>query len=458
MKLTEKLGKNYSSAPLSMKIGQTDRLDIQSYNKIKSMVHSRLVDLFDLGTIDEVPKDTLRGWIKDVISDVTTAENVPLNAREQKTLISDVMNEILGLGPIEPLLQDDSVQDILVNTYSQVYVERSGILESTSIQFRNNDHLMQIIDRVVSAVGRRIDESSPMVDARLPDGSRVNAIIPPLAVDGPMLSIRKFGYSPLKLDDLLNNESIVPEIVEYLEAAIKSKLNILISGGTGSGKTTLLNILSGFIPVFERIITIEDSVELQLQQPHVVKLESRPPNVEGRGEVTLRDLVRNSLRMRPDRIIVGEVRGAEAMDMLQAMNTGHPGSMSTIHANSTRDALSRLEVMLSMGATSISERALMSLTASAINVIIQLARLPDGKRRLVSLSEITGMQGDIIAMQEIFTFEQEGVDSSGNILGSFRSTGVQSSYIDYMERAGTGLNPDIFNLNRKVARKKSWND
>jgi len=458
MKLTEKLGKNYSSAPLSMKIGQTDRLDIQSYNKIKSMVHSRLVDLFDLGTIDEVPKDTLRGWIKDVISDVTTAENVPLNAREQKTLISDVMNEILGLGPIEPLLQDDSVQDILVNTYSQVYVERSGILESTSIQFRNNDHLMQIIDRVVSAVGRRIDESSPMVDARLPDGSRVNAIIPPLAVDGPMLSIRKFGYSPLKLDDLLNNESIVPEIVEYLEAAIKSKLNILISGGTGSGKTTLLNILSGFIPIFERIITIEDSVELQLQQPHVVKLESRPPNVEGRGEVTLRDLVRNSLRMRPDRIIVGEVRGAEAMDMLQAMNTGHPGSMSTIHANSTRDALSRLEVMLSMGATSISERALMSLTASAINVIIQLARLPDGKRRLVSLSEITGMQGDIIAMQEIFTFEQEGVDSSGNILGSFRSTGVQSSYIDYMERAGTGLNPDIFNLNRKVARKKSWND
>jgi len=458
MKLTEKLGKNYSRAPLSMKIGQTDRLDIQSYNKIKSMVHSRLVDLFDLGTIDEVPKDTLRGWIKDVISDVTTAENVPLNAREQKTLISDVMNEILGLGPIEPLLQDDSVQDILVNTYSQVYVERSGILESTSIQFRNNDHLMQIIDRVVSAVGRRIDESSPMVDARLPDGSRVNAIIPPLAVDGPMLSIRKFGYSPLKLDDLLNNESIVPEIVEYLEAAIKSKLNILISGGTGSGKTTLLNILSGFIPIFERIITIEDSVELQLQQPHVVKLESRPPNVEGRGEVTLRDLVRNSLRMRPDRIIVGEVRGAEAMDMLQAMNTGHPGSMSTIHANSTRDALSRLEVMLSMGATSISERALMSLTASAINVIIQLARLPDGKRRLVSLSEITGMQGDIIAMQEIFTFEQEGVDSSGNILGSFRSTGVQSSYIDYMERAGTGLNPDIFNLNRKVARKKSWND
>jgi len=458
MKLTEKLGKNYSRAPLSMKIGQTDRLDIQSYNKIKSMVHSRLVDLFDLGTIDEVPKDTLRGWIKDVISDVTTAENVPLNAREQKTLISDVMNEILGLGPIEPLLQDDSIQDILVNTYSQVYVERSGILESTSIQFRNNDHLMQIIDRVVSAVGRRIDESSPMVDARLPDGSRVNAIIPPLAVDGPMLSIRKFGYSPLKLDDLLNNESIVPEIVEYLEAAIKSKLNILISGGTGSGKTTLLNILSGFIPIFERIITIEDSVELQLQQPHVVKLESRPPNVEGRGEVTLRDLVRNSLRMRPDRIIVGEVRGAEAMDMLQAMNTGHPGSMSTIHANSTRDALSRLEVMLSMGATSISERALMSLTASAINVIIQLARLPDGKRRLVSLSEITGMQGDIIAMQEIFTFEQEGVDSSGNILGSFRSTGVQSSYIDYMERAGTGLNPDIFNLNRKVARKKSWND
>ena len=457
MKLTEKLGKSHSSGSLSMKIGQADRLNLQSYNKIKSMVHSRLVDLFDLGAIDDVPKETLRGWIKDVISDVTTAENVPLNARERGTLITDVMNEILGLGPIEPLLQDDSVQDILVNTYSQVYVERSGILESTSIQFRNNDHLMQIIDRVVSAVGRRIDESSPMVDARLPDGSRVNAIIPPLAIDGPMLSIRKFGYSPLRLEDLIVNESIVPEIVEFLEAAIKSKLNILISGGTGSGKTTLLNILSGFIPISERIITIEDSVELQLQQPHVVKLESRPPNVEGRGEVTLRDLVRNSLRMRPDRIIVGEVRGAEAMDMLQAMNTGHPGSMSTIHANSTRDALSRLEVMLSMGATTISERALMSLMSSAINMIIQLTRLPDGKRRMISLSEITGMQGDIIAMQEIFVFEQEGVDSSGNILGSFRSTGIQSSYLEHMKRAGAGLNPNIFNFSKRVAQKKSWN-
>lgn len=458
MKLTERLGKGHSGTSLSMKIRQTDHLSIDSYNKIKSMVHSRLVDLFDLGAIDDVPKETLRRWTKDVISDVTTTENIPLNAGERETLISDVMNEILGLGPIEPLLQDDSIQDILVNTYDRVYVERSGILEPTSIQFRNNDHLMQIIDRIVSAVGRRIDESSPMVDARLPDGSRVNAIIPPLAVDGPMLSIRKFGYSPLRLKDLLVGESLVPEIVEFLEAAIKSKLNILISGGTGSGKTTLLNILSGFIPVSERVITIEDSVELQLQQPHVVKLESRPPNVEGRGEVTLRDLVRNSLRMRPDRIIVGEVRGAEAMDMLQAMNTGHPGSMSTIHANSTRDALSRLEVMLSMGATAISERALMALTSSAINMIIQLTRLPDGKRRMVSLSEITGMQGDIIAMQEIFVFEQEGVDSSGNILGSFRSTGIQSSYLEHMQRTGAVLNRNIFNFTRRVGREKSWNN
>jgi len=452
MKLTEKLGVIRSNKRLSEKISTGARLDIQSYHKIKSAVHSRLVDLIDLSTIEEVPEESLREWIRDVLGDVSAAENVPLNKKEQGALISDVMDEILGLGPIEPLIRDDTIQDILVNTYKQVYVEKAGVLHLTPVQFRDNDHLMQIIDRIVSAVGRRIDESSPMVDARLSDGSRVNAIIPPLAIDGPMLSIRKFGYSPLKLDDLLAGGSIAPEIVEFLEAAIRSKLNILLSGGTGSGKTTLLNILSSFIPEEERVITIEDSAELQLQQPHVVRLESRPPNVEGRGEVTLRDLVKNSLRMRPDRIIVGEVRGPEAMDMLQALNTGHPGSMSTIHANSSRDALSRLEVMVGMGAMTISERALRSLTASAINIIVHLARLPDGKRRFISLSEITGMEGDIIAMQEIFVFEQEGVDASGNIYGSFKSTGIPSVFSEHIRIAGVKLSRNVFNFHHEAGK------
>ena len=454
MKLTEKLGVIRSNKTLSEKILTVARLDIQSYYKIKSAVHSRLVDLIDLSAIEEVPEESLREWIRDVLRDVSAAENVPLNRKEQGTLISDVMDEILGLGPIEPLIRDDTIQDILVNTYKQVYVEKAGVLHLTPVQFRDNDHLMQIIDRIVSAVGRRIDESSPMVDARLSDGSRVNAIIPPLAIDGPMLSIRKFGYSPLKLDDLLSGGSIAPEIVEFLEGAIRSKLNILLSGGTGSGKTTLLNILSSFIPEYERVITIEDSAELQLQQPHVVRLESRPPNIEGKGEVSLRDLVKNSLRMRPDRIIVGEVRGPEAMDMLQAMNTGHPGSMSTIHANSSRDALSRLEVMVSMGAMTISEMALRSLTASAINIIVHLARLPDGKRKLMSVSEITGMKGNIIAMQDIFVFEQEGIDASGNIYGSFKSTGIPSVFSEHIRIAGVKLSRNVFNFRREAENRK----
>lgn len=455
MKLAEKLGVIRPNKTLSEKISTGARLDIQSYHKVKSAVHSRLVDLIDLSAIEEVPEESLREWIRDVLRDVSAAENVPLNRKEQGTLISDVLDEILGLGPIEPLIRDDTIQDILVNTYKQVYVEKAGVLHLTPVQFRDNDHLMQIIDRIVSAVGRRIDESSPMVDARLSDGSRVNAIIPPLAIDGPMLSIRKFGYSPLKLDDLLSGGSIAPEIVEFLEGAIRSKLNILLSGGTGSGKTTLLNILSSFIPEYERVITIEDSAELQIQQPHVVKLESRPPNIEGRGEVSLRDLVKNSLRMRPDRIIVGEVRGPEAMDMLQAMNTGHPGSMSTIHANSSRDALSRLEVMVSMGAMTISEMALRSLTASAINIIVHLVRLPDGKRKLMSVSEITGMQGDIIAMQDIFVFEQEGVDASGNIYGSFKSTGIPSVFSEHIRIAGVKLSRNVFNFRREAEKQET---
>jgi len=452
MKLVEKLGMVRPTSEAYEKLAPGAELDVQSYHKIKSTVHTRLVDLLDFSTIEDVPEQTLKELIRDVIRDVSVTENVPLNRKEQDTLISDVMDEILGLGPIEPLLKDDTVQDILVNTYKQVYVEKKGVLYLTPIQFRDNEHLMQIIDRIVSTVGRRVDESSPMVDARLSDGSRVNAVIAPLSIDGPMLSIRKFGYTPIQLEDLLSGNSIVPEIVEFLSGAIKSKLNILLSGGTGSGKTTLLNVLSAFIPTAERIITIEDSAELQLQQPHVVRLESRPPNMEGKGDVSIRDLVKNSLRMRPDRIIIGEVRGAEAMDMLQAMNTGHPGSISTIHANSARDALSRLEVMVGMGAMTISETALRSLVTSAIHIIVHLARLPDGKRRFISLSEITGMENGKITMQDIFIFEQEGMDSSGNIFGRFKATGIPTAFSRHIEHSGIKLSRNIFNFDYKAGK------
>ena len=450
MKLVEKLKTEKSEIIPSVTTVPDSDLEIQTYHTLKSKVHSRLVELLDLNAIDEIPIESLRRSIREVI--ISESENFPINLKEQELLVSDIINEIRGLGPIEPLIQDDTVQDILVNTYSRVYVERSGMLEAVPVQFRDDEHLMQIIDRIVSAVGRRIDESSPMVDARLADGSRVNAIIPPLAIDGPALSIRKFGYAPMKLNNLLARESITPEIVEFLKGAIRSKLNLLISGGTGGGKTTMLNILSAFIPHSERIITIEDSAELQLQQPHVVRLESRPVNVEGKGEVRLTDLVKNSLRMRPDRILVGEVRGSEAMDMLQAMNTGHQGSMSTIHANSPRDALSRLEVMVGMGSMIISEKALRALTASAINIVVHLTRLPDGKRRLISVSEITGMSGDVIAMQEIFMFDQQGVDSAGNIYGEFRATGVPSIFADHIERSGNKLNPEIFKFHHKIEK------
>ncbi|HDM78630.1 MAG TPA: CpaF family protein [Deltaproteobacteria bacterium] len=414
------------------------------------MVHFRLVNELDLTSITEMSRDALASTIRDTLIDITSAENLPLNKQEREMLVSDLMNEILGLGPIEPLMQDDSVQDILVNGYSQVYIERGGILYLTPIRFRDNNHLMQVIDKIVSAIGRRVDESSPMVDARLPDGSRVNVIIPPLALDGPMLSIRKFGHNPLTMENLLEWKTITSEIVEYLKAAVKSKLNILISGGTGAGKTTLLNILSGYIPDSERIITIEDSAELKLHQPHVVRLESRPPNIEGKGEVTLTDLVKNSLRMRPDRIIVGESRGAEVMDMLQAMNTGHQGSMSTIHANSPKDALSRMEIMLSMGSFYFSERAMRGLIASAINIVIQLARLPDGKRRLISVSEIMGMDGNDIKIEDIFRFEQKGVKNDGTIMGTFRSTGVRSRFLEHIKSYGIHLDEKIFNFRKDV--------
>lgn len=453
MKLVEVFsGKTSKSEPVK-KTTDSSHFDLETYNRIKTRIHTQLVDLLDLNAIADIPKESLRASIKDVVVDVTEREKFPINLKEQENIISDVLNEILGLGPIEPLMQDDTIQDILVNKYSSIYVERNGLLEKVPFQFRDDEHLMQIIDRIVAGVGRRIDESSPMVDARLSDGSRVNAIIPPLAIDGPCLSIRKFGYTPMKLSNLLERQSITPEIIEYLKGVVVSKLNLLISGGTGGGKTTLLNILSAFIPHEERVVTIEDSAELQLQQPHVVRLESRPPNIEGRGEVKLTDLVKNSLRMRPDRIIVGEVRGAEAMDMLQAMNTGHQGSMSTIHSNSARDALARLEVMVRMGALMVSENALRSLTASAINVIIHLSRLADGTRRMISVSEVTGMEGNIIAMQDLFVFDQQGVDSSGNIYGEFRATGVPSIFADHIERSGYKLNHDIFTLKLPIGKK-----
>ena len=430
--------------------GKNDYLDEEKYNLIKTQVHFELVKKLPLPSISQMPKDKLAKLIRDTVYEIAIQERLPLNQKERSLLISDLLNEITGLGPIEPLMQDDSVQDILVNGYSKVYVEKGGVLFLTNIRFRDNDHLMQIIDKIVSRIGRRVDESSPMVDARLNDGSRVNVVIPPISLDGPILSIRKFGRVSLTMEQLLSSLTLTQEMATYLQAAVKSKLNILISGGAGAGKTTLLNILAGYIPENERIITIEDNAELKLRQPHVVRLEARPPNIEGKGEITLRDLVRNSLRMRPDRIIVGEVRGGEVLDMLQAMNTGHPGSMSTIHANSPKDALSRMEVMLSMATTAFSDTAMKLLIGSAINIIIQLARLPDGSRRVVSISEVLGFKQDHVEIQEVFIFEQQGVNERGEIFGEFRSTGKMSIFRDHMKSMGIELPEKLFNFKYRV--------
>jgi pilus assembly protein CpaF len=367
------------------------------------------------------------------------AENLPISIAERDRLVGEVHHELFGLGPLEPLLADPAISDILVNSFSSVYIERRGKLEKTSISFKDDEHLMRVIERIVSTVGRRIDEAQPMVDARLPDGSRVNAIIPPLAIDGPTLSIRRFGANPLKMPALIENGALTREIAILFEMCVRARLNIVISGGTGAGKTTLLNALSAFIPADERIVTIEDSAELQMQQPHVVRLETRPPNIEGRGEVTQRDLVRNTLRMRPDRIVIGEVRGGEAIDMLQAMNTGHDGSLTTIHANTTRDALARLETMIQMTGMRLSDRAMRQQVASAINMVIQVARLTDGTRRITSISEITGMEGEMITMQEIFQFERTGVDASGKVIGRFRTTGIRPRFAERLKQYGMQL-------------------
>ena len=412
--------------------------------EVKSRVHSRLLERLDLSQLEILEDMAVAKEIRQALDQLFQEENEPLNLQEKTRLIQELEFEILGLGPLEPLLTDVTISDILANRYDQVYIERLGRLEKTNIRFRDNSHLLKIINKIVSNVGRRIDESNPMVDARLPDGSRVNAIIPPLALDGPMLSIRRFSVQRPTLEDLMQKGSLTPEIGEVLQAMVVGKLNILISGGTGAGKTTLLNILSKFIPNNERIITIEDSAELQLQQEHVARLETRPPNVEGKGEISQRELVRNSLRMRPDRIVVGEVRGAEVIDMFQAMNTGHEGSMTTLHANTARDALVRLETMMQLSGFKITEKAMRQMISSSLDVIIQLARHTDGVRRMISLSEITGMESGVISMQDIFVFERHAVDEQERVVGRFKATGVRPMFADRCKVFGVPLRDKLF--------------
>ncbi len=417
---------------------------LATYQNLKSRIHRKLIEHLDLSNINLIESEKLREEISRILESYIADEGVPLSSSEKNSLITDIQHETFGLGPLEPLLSDPDISDILVNSYNQVYIEKFGKLSQVDLIFRDDNHLLQIIDRIVSKVGRRVDESSPYVDARLPDGSRVNAIIPPLAIDGPALSIRRFGINPLKMSDILNFNTLNQDMAMVLEGCVKAKLNMLISGGTGAGKTTLLNILSEFVPSSERVVTIEDSAEIQLKQEHVVRLETRPPNIEGRGEVTQRDLVRNSLRMRPDRIIVGEVRGSEALDMLQAMNTGHDGSLSTIHANSTRDALLRLETMVLMAGVDLPERAIREQISSAINVVVQLSRLPDGTRKVMNVSELTGMEGDTIVMQDIFVFERKGVAEDGTVEGEYRATGVRPRFMDRLKISGIDMPLEIF--------------
>jgi pilus assembly protein CpaF len=416
----------------------------KSFEELKRLIHSKLVDKLDLSRVSDLAGDTLRREIRLVVERLCDTENPLLNRMERERLIDEVLDETFGFGPLEMLLKDPTISDILVNGPHKVFVERRGKMEKTDVKFRDNDHLLQIIDRIVSKVGRRVDETSPMVDARLPDGSRVNAIIPPLALDGPSMSIRRFGTNPLKLEDLLNFKAFTPEMAMLMEAAIKARLNIVISGGTGCGKTTLLNTLSSFIPSEDRIVTIEDAAELQLQQEHVVRLETRPPNIEGKGQVTTRDLVRNALRMRPERIVIGECRGAEALDMLQAMNTGHAGSLTTLHANTTRDAQSRLETMIMMGGLELPIKAMRQQIASAVDLVIQANRLQGGPRKVTSITEVMGMEGEIIIMQDIFRYKQVGIDQNGRAFGQFEATGVRPGFVPRLESAGIKLPSNLF--------------
>lgn len=427
---------------------KTEFVDNKVYQELRSRMHRKVLDRVDLRAMESMAPEQLKDELKILVERLLTEEKLAVNDTERESLVRDIQHEVLGLGPLETLMADPTVSDILVNTYQRVYVERKGKLELTSVRFENEAHLLKIIDKIVSAVGRRVDESSPMVDARLLDGSRVNAIIPPLAVDGAILSIRRFAVIPMLMDDFLQSKSLTPEMAKILEGLVKARVNLLISGGTGTGKTTLLNILSGYIPPAERVITIEDAAELQLQQPHVVRLEIRPPNIEGKGEVTQRMLVRNSLRMRPDRIILGEVRGAEALDMLQAMNTGHEGSMTTVHANTPRDALTRLENMIGMAGLNLPPKAMRQQISSALSAVIHIARLSDGRRKVTGIQEITGMESDIITMQEIFVYEQTGVAADGTVLGHFRATGIRPKFVDRLRTHGIAVDDALFDPTR----------
>ena len=422
----------------------------KAYQELKSTVHRDLLSRVDLEKVMSLGDGAARSQIFSVIQDLVGGLNTPLSGMERQQLAREVLNEVFGLGPLEPLLEDPTISDILVNTCKRVYVERAGLLEKTNVVFKDDAHLMQIIERIVSAVGRRVDESTPMVDARLADGSRVNCIIPPLAIDGPSLSIRRFGHVPLQADDLLANHTLTPQMLELLKGAIKARLNIVISGGTGSGKTTMLNCLSGFIPDKERIVTVEDSAELHLKQAHVVRLECRPPNVEGKGAVKQRQLVINCLRMRPDRIVVGEVRGEECLDMLQAMNTGHDGSLTTVHANSPRDALSRMETMSLMANLNLPEKAIRSQIASAVTVILQVSRMSDGTRRVTHFTEITGMDNEVVSMQDIFLFEKRGIGAGGRVLGRFYATGIRPKFAEKLRVSGIAVPASLFDHSQEV--------
>lgn len=446
-------GKSLSGAAVAAASGDNkeNRLKQQAMSdrtlhlqELKGRIHRKLVDSLDLTRLESEKGDSIREKVRQVVADLCESENALLNYNDRKRLASEVLDEVFGLGPLEVLLKDPTITDILVNGPTKVYIERGGRVEPTEVRFKDNAHLLHIIDKIVSAVGRRCDEVSPMVDARLPDGSRVNAVIPPLAIDGPAVSIRRFGTNPIRIEDLLEYKSIAPEMVEFLEACVKVKLNIMIVGGTGSGKTTVLNNLSSFIPATDRIVTIEDAAELILQQPHVVRLESRPANIEGKGKVTIRDLLINTLRMRPDRIIVGEVRGAEALDMLQAMNTGHDGSLTTVHANSPRDAISRIETMVSMAGFDLPVKGIRQQFASAVNMMVQVARLTGGPRKITNICEVTGMEGDMITLQDIFIYKQEGVDPNGSAYGSFWATGIRPSFIDRFASFGVPIDMNLF--------------
>jgi pilus assembly protein CpaF len=420
------------------------------YQQVKADLHRKILDRLDLEKLGRTAGDAAREEVLALIRSVVNSEAVPLSFAERERLAREILDEIFGLGPLEPLLKDPTVSDILVNRFDRVFVERAGKLELTALSFKDPAHLMQIIDRIVSRVGRRVDESSPMVDARLADGSRVNAIIPPLALDGACLSIRRFGRDPITARNMLENKTLTEPMLELLSSMVKGRLNLLISGGTGAGKTTLLNVLSGYIPSSDRIVTIEDAAELQLKQEHVVRLETRPPNIEGKGAVRQRQLVINSLRMRPDRIVVGEVRGEEAFDMLQAMNTGHEGSLTTVHANSTRDALARIENMVSMANLNIPERAVRHQIVSAIHAVIQVARLSDGTRRVIAISEISGMEGDIISLQDLFVFERRGMDENGRVRGTFTPSGIRPLFAERLAAAGYRLRPGLFETRMEV--------